>query len=170
MSDFKRVILKDPVTGEYLAPIGGDAAALGGHTAEEFASGDHNHDSVYSLIGHNHDDAYAPKTHTHDNIPSAKVYEAIIGTSWTEDSETGVKTQTVLIPNSSIDEDSTAKVDHSSENVDGTSEGYATFVEEENQYLTYITNGFAETVAGGIKFTIFGDPNTVNIPIVVEVV
>lgn len=159
MSDFKRVILKDPVTGEQLAPIGGDAAALGGKGPDEFAASNHNHD-----------ESYAPKDHTHDLGSSVKVYDAVIGTNWTEDSETGVKTQTVLIPNSSIDEDSTAKVDHSSENVDGTSEGYATFVEEENQYLTYITNGFAETVTGGIKFTIFGDPNTVSIPIVVEVV
>lgn len=157
MSDFKRVILKDPVTGEQLAPIGGDAAALDGHTAEEFAAADHNHD-----------DAYAPKTHTHDNISSVEVYEAIIGTNWTENSETGVKTQIVAI--SGVTAANTAKVDHSSASVDGTSEGYATFVEEENQYLTYITNGFAETVDGGIKFTIFGDPNTVSIPIVVEVV
>lgn len=102
------------------------------------------------------------------NGGGADVYETVIGTSWTEDSETGVKTQTVSI--SGITADQTAKVDHSSASVDGTSEGYATFVEEENQYLTYITNGFAETVADGIKFTIFGDPNTVSIPIVVEVV
>ena len=103
-------------------------------------------------------------------ISATSVYEATIGTTWDENSETGVKTQTVLIPDSDIDEDSTAKVDHSSVSVDGTSDGYETFVEEENQYLTYITNGYAETVAGGIKFTIFGDPNTVSIPIVVEVV
>lgn len=70
MSDFKRVILKDPVTGEYLAPLVGDAQMLGGHLPEEFASGDHNHDSVYSPIGHNHDDVYATKDHTHDNSDS----------------------------------------------------------------------------------------------------
>lgn len=102
------------------------------------------------------------------NKKGAQVYEATIGTSWAENSDTGVKTQTVSI--SGVTAANTAKVDHSSAGVDGTSEGYATFVEEENQYLTYITNGYAETVAGGIKFTIFGDPNTVNIPIVVEVV
>jgi len=33
-----------------------------------------------------------------------------------------------------------------------------------------VTNGYAETVDGGVKFVIFGDPNTVSIPIVVEVV
>lgn len=97
----------------------------------------------------------------------ATVYEATIGTSWTEDSDTGVKTQTVAI--SGVTAANTAKVDHRYTG-DGTSEGYAAFVEAENQYLTFITNGYAETVAGGIKFTIFGDANTVSIPIVVEVV
>lgn len=101
-------------------------------------------------------------------ISSVKTFEATIGTSWTENEDTGVKTQTVAI--AGITAENTAKVDHSSASVDGTTEGYAAFVEEENQYLTYITNGFAETVAGGIKFTIFGDAPTVSIPIVVEVV
>ena len=98
----------------------------------------------------------------------AQVYEATIGTNWAENEDTGVKTQTVSI--SGVTASNTAKVDHSSASINGTSDGYATFVEEENQYLTYITNGFAETVAGGIKFTIFGDAPTVSIPIVVEVV
>lgn len=103
-----------------------------------------------------------------EDAGGASVYEATIGTAWTEDEDTGVKTQTVAI--AGVTAANTAKVDHSSASVDGTSEGYTTFVAEENQYLTYITNGFAETVAGGIKFNIFGDPNTVAIPIVVEVV
>lgn len=98
----------------------------------------------------------------------ATIYTATIGTNWTENEDTGVNTQTVSI--AGITAEHTAKVDHSSASVDGTSDGYAKFVEEENQYLTYITNGFAETVEGGIKFTIFGDTPTVNIPIVVEVV
>ena len=101
-------------------------------------------------------------------ISATSVYETTIGTTWEEDSNTGVKYQTVTIDGIFVA--NTAKVDHSSANIDGTSDGYAAFVEEENQYLTYITNGFAETVDGGIKFTIFGDPNTVEIPIVVEVV
>lgn len=96
------------------------------------------------------------------------VYEAVIGTEWEEDGDTGVKTQVVQI--AGISAENTAKVDHSAASADGTADGYAAFVEEENQYLTYITNGFAETVAGGIKFTIFGAANTVAIPIVVEVV
>lgn len=101
------------------------------------------------------------------NKKGAQVYTATIGTSWTEDSDTGVKTQTVSI--SGVTADSTAKIDHG-RTVANNSDDLALYVEEENQYLTYITNGFAETVAGGIKFTIFGDPNTVAIPIVVEVV
>ena len=99
-------------------------------------------------------------------ISSVKTYTATIGTTWTEDSNTGVKTQTVAI--SGVKASQTAKVDHAYTG-SGTSDDYAAFVEAENQYLTYITNGYAETVAGGIKFTIFGDANTVEIPIVAEV-
>lgn len=99
-------------------------------------------------------------------ISSVKTYTATIGTTWAEDSNTGVKTQTVAI--SGVKASQTAKVDHAYTGA-GTSDDYAAFVEAENQYLTCITNGYAETVAGGIKFTIFGDANTVSIPIVVEV-
>ena len=99
-------------------------------------------------------------------ISSVKTYTATIGTTWVEDENTGVKTQTVTI--SGVKASHTAKVDHAYTG-SGTSDDYAAFVEAENQYLTYITNGYAETVAGGIKFTIFGDANTVSIPIVVEV-
>lgn len=99
-------------------------------------------------------------------ISSVKTYTATIGTTWVEDENTGVKTQTVTI--SGVKASQTAKVDHAYTG-NGTSDDYAAFVEAENQYLTHITNGYAETVAGGIKFTIFGDANTVSIPIVVEV-
>lgn len=99
-------------------------------------------------------------------ISSVKTYTATIGTTWVEDENTGVKTQTVTI--AGVKASHTAKVDHAYTG-SGTSDDYAAFVEAENQYLTYITNGYAETVAGGIKFTIFGDANTVAIPIVVEV-
>ena len=99
-------------------------------------------------------------------ISSVKTYTATIGTTWTEDSTTGVKTQSVAIPG--VLSTHTATVDHAYTG-SGTSEGYAAFVEAENQYLTYITNGYAETYNGGVKFTIFGDANTVSIPIVVEV-
>lgn len=102
-----------------------------------------------------------------DSASNVSVYTATIGTAWTEDSETGVKSQTVAI--SGITADHTAKVDCVfAGNKD--SDGYAAFVEQQNQYLEFITNGYAETVEGGITFYIFGDPNTVSIPIVVEVV
>ena len=97
----------------------------------------------------------------------AEVYTATIGTSWTENEDTGVKSQTVSIDG--VTAEHTAKIDHLYTG-NGSSESYATFVEEENQYLEFITNGYAETVTGGITFYIFGDVNTVNIPIVVEVV
>lgn len=99
-------------------------------------------------------------------ISSVKTYTATIGTTWTENEDTGVKTQTVAIPG--VLASHTAKVDHAYTGTT-TSPDYEGFVEAENQYLTCITNGYAETVAGGIKFTIFGDANTVSIPIVAEV-
>lgn len=99
-------------------------------------------------------------------ISSIKTYIATIGTAWTEDSNTGVKTQSVAI--AGVTAQNTALVDHAYTGA-GTSDDYAAFVEAENQYLTCITNGYAETYDGGIKFTIFGDANTVSIPIVAEV-
>lgn len=99
-------------------------------------------------------------------ISSVKTYTATIGTTWTEDSNTGVKTQSVAI--AGVTAQHTAIVDHAYTGA-GTSDDYAAFVEAENQYLTCITNGYAETYNGGIKFTIFGDANTVSIPIVAEV-
>lgn len=95
------------------------------------------------------------------------VLTGTIGTTWVENEDTGVKSQQVAI--TGILSIHTAKVDHDTASIDGTSNGYATFVEEENQYLTYITNGYAETYDGGITFYIFGDAPTVEIPIVVEV-
>lgn len=99
-------------------------------------------------------------------ISSVKTYTATIGTTWVEDSNTGVKTQSVAI--AGVTAQSTAMVDHVYTG-SGTSDDYAAFVEAENQYLNCITNGYAETYDGGIKFTIFGDANTVAIPIVAEV-
>ena len=99
-------------------------------------------------------------------ISSVKTFTATIGTTWTENEDTGVKSQNVAI--AGVLAKHTAKVDHAYTG-DGTSDGYAAFVEAENQYLTYITNGYAETYDGGITFYIFGDANTVVIPIVVEV-
>ena len=99
-------------------------------------------------------------------ISSVKTFTASIGTTWTENEDTGVKSQNVAIPG--VLAKHTAKVDHAYTG-DGTSDGYAAFVEAENQYLAYITNGYAETYDGGITFYIFGDAPTVEIPIVVEV-
>ena len=100
------------------------------------------------------------------------VFEATIGTEWTEDSETGVKSQFVALTNAAGDTPTgteLAQVDTVFTG-DKTSDSYATFVEAQNQFLEFITNGYAETVEGGVTFYIFGDPNTVSIPIVVEVV
>lgn len=91
-----------------------------------------------------------------------------IGANWSEDSETGVKSQSVGIVG--IMGKDNVCIDHDITSVDGTSEGYSAFVEEENQFLDLITNGYAETYDGGVTFYIFGDAPTVSIPIVVEVV
>lgn len=101
-----------------------------------------------------------------DQRKGSTTYTATIGTTWVEDENTGVKTQSVAI--AGVTAQSTAMVDHVYTG-SGTSDDYAAFVEAENQYLNCITNGFAETYNGGIKFTIFGDANTVPIPIVAEV-
>lgn len=103
---------------------------------------------------------------------SSKTYTATIGTTWEDELDlmgrpTGAKTQTVLIDG--INGDYTAFVDHNPLIQIGR---YNSFVEEENQFLTCITNGFAYTITnangtGGIQFTIFGDANTVSIPIIV---
>lgn len=99
-------------------------------------------------------------------ISSVKTYIATIGTTWTEDEDTGVKYQNVAI--SGVLSTHTAKVDHAYTG-SGTSDDYAAFVEAENQYLSFITNGYAETYDGGVRFNIFGDAPTVEIPVVVEV-
>lgn len=101
-----------------------------------------------------------------DQRKGSATYTATIGTAWVEDETTGVKTQSVAI--AGVTAQSTAMVDHVYTG-SGTSDDYAAFVEAENQYLNCITNGYAETYDGGIKFTIFGDANTVSIPIVAEV-
>ena len=99
-------------------------------------------------------------------ISSVKTFVATLTTTWTENEDTGVKSQSV--PITGVLAKHTAKVDHAYTG-SGTSDDYAAFVEAENQYLTCITNGYAETYDGGITFHIFGDAPTVSIPIVVEV-
>lgn len=86
---------------------------------------------------------------------------------WEEDEDTGVKTKSMEI--SGVLGSDTALIDHVYAGVD-TSEAYEEFVEEENQYLTYITNGYAETYDGGIIFTIFGDVPTVGISLVITII
>lgn len=94
-------------------------------------------------------------------------FEATLGTTWTEDTTLGVKTQEVAIEG--VLASHTAKVDHTY-NGDHTAESYQQYVEAETQYQSYVTPGFAETYDGGVKFYIFGDAPTVEIPIIVEVI
>ena len=92
------------------------------------------------------------------------VHTATIGTVWSSNAGSAVKFQLVAIEG--VTADNTAIVDHVY--TDGTD--FANFVEAENQYLNYITNGYAKTYDGGVVFWIFGDAPTVEIPIIVEVV
>lgn len=94
---------------------------------------------------------------------SIKKFTATIGTSWTEDTTTGVKSQT--IPVTGITSDLWAKLEHDTTTIDGTTDGYTAYVEEDRQFLDLITNGYSETYDGGITFHIFGDANTVEIPV-----
>ena len=95
-------------------------------------------------------------------VSSATAFTGIIGTEWTEDEETGVKYQLVEIEGVLASHE-TAVLDAVMTH-DRTADGYAAFVEENNQFLEFITNGDAETVDGGVMFYIYGEPNTVEIP------
>ena len=108
----------------------------------------------------------AAEGHTHDNLGGSTFYEATIGTTWTENEDTGVKSQTIQITGVTTSKNAHVEPRYTG---DGTSDGYAAFVEQKNQFFNYITNGYAETTDGGITFHIFGDAPTVTIPILVEV-
>ena len=95
-------------------------------------------------------------------VSSATAFSGTIGTEWTEDAETGVKYQLVEIKGVLASHE-TAVLDAVMTH-DRTADGYAAFVEENNQFLEFITNGDAETVDGGVMFYIYGEPNTVEIP------
>lgn len=104
------------------------------------------------------------------DLGGCTVLYGTIGTNWIEDEETGAKYQMVTIegaPDDIADHDAIMDVvmTHTRD-----SDGYATFVEETNHYLDYITNGDGETVAGGVMIYVYGDVNTVDIPIKLVVV
>lgn len=100
-------------------------------------------------------------------IDTSNVFLATIGTTWTENPETGARIQTVTVEG--MTETMSASIDVIYTG-DDTSESYEAFVEAQNQFLQYITNGYAKPVDGGIYFCIFGEPNTVEIPIVIVLI
>lgn len=87
-------------------------------------------------------------------------------TGWTENSDTGVKSVSIAVEGVTADMNGNASPYFGG---DKTSDGYAAFVEAKNQFLTYITNGDAETYDGGVTFNVYGDVPTVSIPVMVEV-
>jgi hypothetical protein len=95
-------------------------------------------------------------------VPFATAFYGTIGTEWTEDETTGVKSQ--LVAGEGVLAAHHMGVVDVVMTHERTTEGYAAFVEETNQFLQFITNGDAETVDGGVMFYIYGDPNTIEIP------
>lgn len=100
-----------------------------------------------------------------DDLPF--VVDTTIGTSWTEDSTTGAKYQTITVTGATAARDARVGVRFASAK---TSAGFTEYANQRNQFNQYICNGFAETGEDIVTFWIFGDANTVNIPITVEVI
>lgn len=98
-----------------------------------------------------------------------KASAVITANTWSEDEATGAKYQVVPVEGLTGAEDEVAEVDVVNVHGDDTNEKFGAYVEEQNQFLDFITNGDAKTVEGGIKFYIFGDANTVDIHIKVVV-
>lgn len=99
-------------------------------------------------------------------VGGSAFFDAVIGTVWTEDGSTGVKSQTIALEGVAAKDNAHVEPRYTG---DGTGEGYAAFVEQKQQFLDRITNGYAQTVDGGVVLYIFGEANTVEIPVLVEV-
>ncbi len=153
--------VKDKETGQWVQ-VGVSTEATGAQIAAHNASPEA-HADIRQLIAELHGANEAMVAALADQ---AQTFYATIGTNWTEDTTTGVKSQSIAIDG--VLASHTAKVDHVYTG-DGSAESYTVFVEEETQFLDFITNGFAKTYNGGITLYIFDVSNTVNIPIIVEV-
>ena len=153
--------VKDKATGQWVQ-VGVSTEATGAQIAAHNASTDA-HADIRQLIAELHGANEAMAAALADQ---AQTFYATIGTNWTEDTTTGVQSQSVAIDG--VLASHTAKVDHVYTG-DGGAASYTAYVEEETQFLNYITNGFAKTYDGGITFYIFDAANTVNIPVIVEV-
>ena len=155
--------VKNKETGQW-EQVGVSTEATGAQIAAHNVAPDA-HADIRQLIVDLHGANEAMAAAIADQGQSKTIY-ATIGTNWTDDTTTGVKSQSIAIDG--VLASHTAKVDHVYTG-DGSAESYTTFVEEETQFLNCITNGFAKTYDGGITFYIFDAANTVNIPIIVEV-
>lgn len=153
--------VKDKATGQWVQ-VGVSTEATGAQIAAHNASPDA-HADIRQLITELHGASEAMAAALEGQ---AQTFYATIGTNWTEDTTTGVKSQSVAIDG--VLASHTAKVDHVYTG-DGSAESYTVFVEEETQFLDFITNGFAKTYDGGITLYIFDEASTVDIPIIVEV-
>lgn len=83
---------------------------------------------------------------------------------WIEESS-GIKKQHVQIEG--IYETNNVFIKHDAESIDVS--GRDLFIQEEEEYINYIANGYAKTCNGGIDFYIFDEPNTIDVPIVVKI-
>lgn len=99
--------------------------------------------------------------------PGSVFYETTIPTAgWSKSETTGVTSLSLPVPG--VTAAANLHVDHRYTG-DGSKAAYERYVQEENQFLNQICNGYAETYDGGIKFHIFGNAPSIAIPIVAEV-
>lgn len=112
-------------------------------------------------------EATEKKAYIQNGASSGSIFfKTIESDSWEEDEDTGLQKQFVAIDK--IHETNNVIVSHSSKSID--TDGYDLFMAEDDEYLNYITNGYARTCNGGINFYVFGEVNTMPIPIVVKVI
>lgn len=153
---------------------GGGVTSFNGRTgAVKPASGDYTADMVGAQAANKNLTQYVDGVLTTMNGEKVETgpgvhhfFITIPTTGWTENSDTGVKSISVAIDGVTADMNGNASPYY---NGDKSSDSYAAFVEAKNQFLTYITNGDAETYDGGVTFNVYGDVPTVEIPVMVEV-
>lgn len=83
----------------------------------------------------------------------------IVTTGWRKDTATGISVQVIDVPG--LHENQTIIVAPDYQGDDNS------FVNQKNQFLTYITNGHAESVDNGVKISIYGEAPTIKINVLV---
>lgn len=93
-------------------------------------------------------------------VPGASQYTATITTDgWTKDISTGISTKVVNVVGLKANQTVIVATDYQGDDT--------AFVNQKNQFLTYITNGHVESIENGAKFSIYGEPPTIPINIII---